>query len=233
MMNLSPTEMDRLVIFNAAQMARRNRSLGIKLSHPEAVAYITDEVMTAARRNLPYAEIRDMAGRLLTTDDVEPGVAQMIPMLYVELMFAEGTKVMALFEPIQPAEGAVSDAIVPGEVIEGSGDIEMFTALPAVTIDVVNTGDRDIQVRSHTHFFEVNRPRRGLGHEDRSPRGSRRPLRAGRLQVGAPRADHRRPDRARPGRARERPARCGRRARRRAETRAVARLSGSLRSWPR
>ncbi|XUM20925.1 urease subunit beta [Bradyrhizobium oligotrophicum S58] len=157
MMNLSPTELDRLVIFNAAQMARRNRSLGIKLSHPEAVAYITDEVMTAARRNLPYAEIRDMAGRLLTTDDVEPGVAQMIPMLYVELMFAEGTKVMALFEPIQPAEGSAADEIVPGEIIEGSGDIEMFTALPAVTLDVVNTGDRDIQVRSHTHFFEVNR----------------------------------------------------------------------------
>jgi urease subunit gamma/beta len=157
MMNLSPTELDRLVIFNAAQMARRNRSLGIKLSHPEAVAYITDEVMTAARRNLPYAEIRDMAGRLLTTDDVEPGVAQMIPMLYVELLFAEGTKVMALFEPIQPAEGAAAETIVPGEIIAGGDDIAMFTELPAVTIDVVNTGDRDIQVRSHTHFFEVNR----------------------------------------------------------------------------
>ncbi|MGJ4956701.1 urease subunit beta [Bradyrhizobium sp. HKCCYLRH2015] len=157
MMNLSPTELDRLVIFNAAQMARRNRLLGIKLSHPEAVAYITDEVMTAARRNLPYAEIRDMAGRLLTTDDVEPGVAQMIPMLYVELMFAEGTKVMALFEPIQPAEGAAAEEIVPGEIIAGGDDIAMFTELPAVTIDVVNTGDRDIQVRSHTHFFEVNR----------------------------------------------------------------------------
>ncbi|MGJ5180382.1 urease subunit beta [Bradyrhizobium oligotrophicum] len=157
MMNLSPTEMDRLVIFNAAQMARRNRSLGIRLSHPEAVAYITDEVMTAARRNLPYAEIRDMAGRLLTTEDVEPGVAQMIPMLYVELMFAEGTKVMALFEPIQPAEGAASDDVVPGEIIAGGDDIAMFTELPAITIDVVNTGDRDIQVRSHTHFFEVNR----------------------------------------------------------------------------
>ncbi|WP_316192984.1 urease subunit beta [Bradyrhizobium sp. SZCCHNRI1029] len=157
MMNLTPTEMDRLVIFNAAQMARRNRLLGIRLSHPEAVAYITDEVMTAARRNLPYAEIRDMAGRLLTTDDVEPGVAQMIPMLYVELMFAEGTKVMALFEPIQPAEGTAGDAFVPGEIIAGGDDIAMFTELPAVTLDVVNTRDRDIQVRSHTHFFEVNR----------------------------------------------------------------------------
>jgi len=157
MMNLSPTEMDRLVIFNAAQMARRNRSLGIRLSHPEAVAYITDEVMTAARRDLPYAEIRDMAGRLLTTDDVEPGVAQMIPMLYIECLFAEGTKVMAVFEPIAPSDTAVADELVPGEIIADGADIESFADLPAITIDVVNTGDRDVQVRSHTHFFEVNR----------------------------------------------------------------------------
>lgn len=157
MINLSPTEMDRLVIFNAAQMARRNRSLGIKLSHPEAVAYLTDEVMTAARRDLPYAEIRDMAGRLLTTDDVEPGVAQMIPLIYIECLFAEGTKVMALFEPIGPGEAEIADGLVPGEIIAGDGDIESFADLPAITIDVVNTGDRDVQVRSHTHFFEVNR----------------------------------------------------------------------------
>ena len=156
MMNLSPTEMDRLVIFNAAQMARRNRSLGIRLSHPEAVAYITDEVMTAARRDIPYAEIRDMAGRLLTSDDVEPGVPQMIPMLYIECMFAEGTKVMAVFEPIAPDDATGGD-IVPGEIIAGGDDIELFADLPAITIDVLNTGDRDVQVRSHTHFFEVNR----------------------------------------------------------------------------
>src|SRR3954454_11083454 len=84
MMNLSPTEMDRLVIFTAAEIARRNRALGIRLSHPEAVALITDEVMLAARQERPYTEIRDMGGRLLTTDDVEPGVAEMIPLIYIE-----------------------------------------------------------------------------------------------------------------------------------------------------
>ena len=87
-MNLTPTEMDRLTIFTAAELARRYRSLGIKLSHPEAVAFITDEVMTAARRDLPYAEIRDLAGRLLTTDDVQPGVAEMIALIYIECNFA-------------------------------------------------------------------------------------------------------------------------------------------------
>jgi urease subunit gamma/beta len=157
MMNLSPTEMDRLIIFTAAEVARRNRRLGIRLSHPEAVAFLTDEVLVAARRDMPYSQIRDMASRLLTTDDVEPGVAEMVTMLYIECMFAEGTKVMALFEPIQRGQQPLLDTLIPGEIISPPDDIEMFTDLPVVTIDVTNTGDRDIQVRSHTHFFETNR----------------------------------------------------------------------------
>ncbi len=80
----------------------------------------------------------------------------MIPMLYIECMFAEGIKVMALFEPIAPDDAAAED-IVPGEIIAGGDDVELFADLPAITIDVLNTGDRDVQVRSHTHFFEVNR----------------------------------------------------------------------------
>jgi urease subunit gamma/beta len=157
MMNLSPTEMDRLTIFTAAEMARRNRAHGIRLSHPEAVALLTDEVMLAARKDQPYAEIRDMAGRLLTTDDVEPGVADMVPMLYIECLFAEGTKVMALFEPIGPGEQPLPDTLSPGQIVSPDDTIAIFADLPHITIDVVNTGDRDVQVRSHTHFFEVNR----------------------------------------------------------------------------
>lgn len=133
MMNLSPTEMDRLVVFTAAEMARRNRSLGIRLSHPEAVALITDEVMTAARRDMPYAEIRDMAGRLLTTDDVEPGVGEMVTMLYIECLFAEGTKVMAIFEPITPGKLPLPDDVIPGQIISPEDDIPMFADLPVVT----------------------------------------------------------------------------------------------------
>lgn len=157
MMNLSPTEMDRLTVFMAAEMARRHKSLGIRLSHPEAVAFITDEVMTAARRDMPYAEIRDMAGRLLTTDDVEPGVAEMIPLIYIECGFAEGTKVIAVFDPVSPGAQPVEDDIVPGQILSSEADIPILADLPVTEIDVVNTGDRDIQVRSHTHFFETNR----------------------------------------------------------------------------
>ncbi len=157
-MNLTPTELDRLTIFTAAELARRYRSLGIRLSHPEAVALICDEVMTAARRNLPYDEIRDLAGRILTTDDVQDGVASMIPLICLEAGFAEGTKLIAIFDPIRPGpETAAEDAIVPGEIITPDEVIELLAGADLVTVEVLNTGDRDIQVRSHSHFFEANR----------------------------------------------------------------------------
>lgn len=156
-MNLTPTEMDRLTIFTAAEMARRNKALGIRLSHPEAIALLTDEVMLAARRDMPYAQIRDMASRLLTTDDVEPGVAEMIPMVYIECAFAEGTKLLVLFEPISIGNLPLSETSYPGEIFTPDDDITFFEDGPSVTIDVLNTADRDVQVRSHTHFFETNR----------------------------------------------------------------------------
>jgi urease subunit gamma/beta len=156
-MNLTPTERERLTIFSAAEFARRNRALGIRLSHPEAIALITDEVMTAARRDISYQEIRDMAGRLLTTDDVMPGVADMIPLIMIECAFLEGTKLLAVFDPIGPGEKTESGEPVPGEVITTDGYLETFAGGRSVTLEVVNTGDRDIQVRSHAHFFEANR----------------------------------------------------------------------------
>src|ERR1700712_1852657 len=155
-MNLTPTELDRLTIFSAAELARRYRSLGIKLSRPEAVALICDEVLTAARRDQPYEDIRDLAGRLLSTDDVMPGVMEMIPLICIEAGFAEGTKLIAIFDPIRPGEDtaplADEDAIVPGEIIVPDGDVELFAGEQVVTLEVINTGDRDIQVRSHAHF---------------------------------------------------------------------------------
>ena len=46
--------------------------------------------------------------------------------------------------------------MIPGEIIPGDGDIELNAGKDLVTIRVDNTGDRPVQVGSHTHFFEVN-----------------------------------------------------------------------------
>ena len=100
MMNLSPTEIERLTIFSAAELARRYRSPGIRLSLPEAVALITDEVLTAARRGLAHADLVALGGSLLDTDEVEPGVATMIPYIALEADMAQGTKLVAVrFKP--------------------------------------------------------------------------------------------------------------------------------------
>jgi urease subunit gamma/beta len=154
-MNLAPTEIERLTIFMAAEHARRLRGSGIRLSHPEAIALIADEMLFSARKGLTYEAIVDLAGRLLTADDVEPGVAAMVDMISVEANFAQGTKMVIVFTPIGP--GATPDDDEPGEIITAEGEIELNAGRPKTTLDVINTGDRDIQVRSHTHFFEVNR----------------------------------------------------------------------------
>jgi len=155
-MNLTPTELERLTIFTAAELARRYRSKGIRLSHPEAVALICDEVMTAARQDMSHPDLVAMAGNLLTTDDVQPGVRSMVSVVSFEVGMAEGTKLVTAFDPIRPTADAVDD-IVPGEVIAADGEIEINAAREAVEIEVLNTGDRAIQVRSHAHFFETNR----------------------------------------------------------------------------
>ena len=155
-MNLAPTEVERLTIFMAAEHARRLRGHGIKLSHPEAIALIADEMLLAARKGMTYEAIVEMAGQMLTADDVEPGVAPMVDMISVEANFTEGTKMVIVFNPIGPGKEAQADIEEPGEIITLDGEIELNAGREQTVIDVINTGDRDIQVRSHTHFFEVN-----------------------------------------------------------------------------
>lgn len=152
-MNLSPTELERLTIFTAAEHARRLKARGVKLSHPEAVAFIADEMLLAARCGLAYEEIVNLGATLLTPAAVEPGVPTLTEFVAVEASFPEGTKLVIVFRPI--ADGQ-EDGDIPGEIIAAEGEIEMNQGRVRIELEVLNTGDRDIQVRSHAHFFEAN-----------------------------------------------------------------------------
>ncbi|PJT49635.1 urease subunit gamma, partial [Streptomyces albidoflavus] len=55
-MRLTPTERDRLLIFNAAQLARARQARGLRLNVPEATALISDTVCEAARDGARLAE---------------------------------------------------------------------------------------------------------------------------------------------------------------------------------
>ncbi|MEX0808278.1 MAG: urease subunit beta [Dongiaceae bacterium] len=156
-MLLTPTEMERLTIFTAAELARRRRGRGQKLNHPEAIAFIADELLEAARDGQTLAAVMSLGATLLTTDDVLPGVATLIPLLTVEGQFLDGPKMIAVHEPIRPGKQAVAAGPRPGEVLTADGDIEINAGRARATILVLNTGDRPIQVASHFHFFEANR----------------------------------------------------------------------------
>jgi len=156
-MMLTPTEQERLTIFTAAELARKHRSLGIRLSHPEAVAYICDQLLYGARLGRPLAELMGHGSTLLTADDVMPGVAEMLQVLNVEAMFPDGAKMITVHQPIRPGtQGGDASERQPGEIVAADGTIELNAGRRRVTLRVTNTGDRPVQVGSHYHFFEAN-----------------------------------------------------------------------------
>jgi urease subunit gamma/beta len=156
-MMLTPTEQERLTIFAAAEMARRNLARGIRLSQPEAVAYICDELMMAAREGRSLAELISRGSSLLTTDQVLPQVDRLVRLIQVEAMFPDGTKMISLHEPIRPGTAARETARVPGEIVTPEGEIELNAGRRRARLLVTNTGDRGVQIGSHYHFFEVNK----------------------------------------------------------------------------
>ncbi len=158
-MMLTPTEQERLTIFTAAEIARRNLARGIKLSQPEAVAYICDEVMMGAREGRRLADLMAYGSTLLTSDDVLPRVAQLVPLIQVEGMFPDGAKMISIHEPIKPgkSDDPANRESTPGEIITPQGDVELNAGRNRASVRVTNTGDRAVQVGSHFHFFEANK----------------------------------------------------------------------------
>jgi urease gamma subunit len=100
-MRLTEREIDKLLIFTAADVARRRRARGLKLNHPEAVALITAEVLEGIRDGKSVADLMVMGAQVLTRDDVMEGIAEMIPEIQVEGTFPDGTKLVTVHDPIR------------------------------------------------------------------------------------------------------------------------------------
>jgi urease subunit gamma len=100
-MHLTPREKDKLLISMAALVARRRLERGVKLNHPEAVALITDFVVEGARDGRRVADLMEAGAKMLTRDQVMPGVAEMIHDVQVEATFPDGTKLVTVHEPIR------------------------------------------------------------------------------------------------------------------------------------
>ena len=100
-MHLTPREQEKLLVFTAAEVARRRRARGLKLNHPEAIALIASELLEAARDGRTVAELMDAGTRLLTRDDVMEGVPEMIHDVQIEATFPDGTKLVTVHRPIR------------------------------------------------------------------------------------------------------------------------------------
>ena len=156
-MNLTPTEQERLTIFAAAQLAREHKRRGIKLSHPEAIAYICDELLMCAREGRTLKDLMGYGAEILTSDDVMPGVMELIPVIHVEAVFPDGAKLITVHQPIRPGTAESPPSPRAGEIITPDEEIELNAGRRTGSVTVTNTGDRPVQIGSHFHFFEINR----------------------------------------------------------------------------
>jgi urease subunit gamma/beta len=100
-MRLTEREIDKLLIFTAADVARRRRARGLRLNHPEAVALITAEVLEGIRDGRSVSDLMVLGAQVLTRDDVMDGIPEMIPEIQVEGTFPDGTKLVTVHDPIR------------------------------------------------------------------------------------------------------------------------------------
>jgi urease gamma subunit len=100
-MRLTEREIDKLLIFTAADVARRRKLRGLKLNHPEAVALISAEVLEGIRDGRSVAELMTFGARILARDDVMEGVPEMVREIQVEGTFPDGTKLVTVHDPIR------------------------------------------------------------------------------------------------------------------------------------
>ena len=144
-MRLLPREEDRLLLFLAAELARRRQERGLRLGQAEAVALIADAVCEAARDGSSYAVAEITGYALLGPQDVLEGVERLVRRVEVEALFPDGSRLVVLHDPIvrdRPPDGAEPPvAWLPG----------------GRPLTVVNEGAVPVGVTSHFHFFEVNR----------------------------------------------------------------------------
>jgi len=99
-MNLAPREIDKLIVYVVADLARKRQGRGLKLNYSEAVALVTEAILEAARDGKSVADCMELGRHVVGTDDCMNGVRQMLPLLQVEASFVDGTKLVSVHDPI-------------------------------------------------------------------------------------------------------------------------------------
>jgi urease subunit gamma/beta len=205
--HLTPHEQERLMIYVAAEVARKRKERGTPLNYPEAVALITAYVLEEARDGKKTVEMlmASPPSTVIQRTDLMPGVAEMLSGIQIEATFPDGTKMVSIRYPlprltVQPVPEPPCPPtcepvpeppcpptcepvptlpwVHPGEIEHPTGQIVHNKGLKATVVTVTNDDDRAIQVGSHYHFYEAN-PRLTIAGGRRAAYGKRLNIPAG------------------------------------------------------
>jgi urease subunit gamma/beta len=155
-MRLTSWEEERLLIFTAAELARRHRASGLALNAPEAIALMCDAMFEAARAGATYDEIEAAARAAVSPEEVMPGVRELIEDVRLEVVLGDGTRLLVVLDPLgRPGEPPPRDgpgAVRLADVAGSEGD-----APPdSIELTVRSDSRRVIRVTSHYPFERVN-----------------------------------------------------------------------------
>jgi urease subunit gamma/beta len=175
-MRLSPKEIEKLMLHQAGFLAQKRFARGLLLNYTESVALIAAQILEFIRDGESVATLMNKGKCILGLADVMPGVSDMMHEVQVEGTFPDGTKLVTVHQPIcresgdtelalygsgltrKPAlvspDNSISDR--PGEVLTADGSLILNEGREAISLNVLNTGDRPVQVGSHYSFFETN-----------------------------------------------------------------------------
>ena len=154
-MRLTAWEEERLLIFGAAELARRHRAAGLRLNAPEAIAIICDAMLEAARAGRSYADVEAAGLAAVAPDEVIDGVRELVDEVRLEVLVGDGTRLVVLDDPL--GHGRATDADGPGSIVPSR------RPSPATTdtrerrrVEVRSESRRTIRVSSHQPFDRVN-----------------------------------------------------------------------------
>ena len=159
-MRLTAWEEERLLLFSAAELARRRRSRGILLNAPEAIAIICDAMLEAAREGGSLAAVEAAGRSAVRPDQVIDGVSELVDEVRLEVLVDDGTRLVVLVDPLGRAAGRGAADRGPGAVIPAAeapaGSTPDDDRRERRRLTVANTSRRVVRVSSHHPFERVN-----------------------------------------------------------------------------
>ncbi len=99
-MDLTPREIEKLYIYQVADLARRRRDRGVKLNTSEVQALVSEAIIEGARDGRSVAECMELGKHVVNETDCMPGVRERVALLQVEATFPDGSKLVSCHDPV-------------------------------------------------------------------------------------------------------------------------------------